>query len=235
MDKSKTIKKTNYDWKKINKTKREEIQNSLKLLKKNLHNIDRKTIPTGIKTQIDTLNNYKNLNAELSSKVIQLMTDINELKSEKLKDINAFKSKAMSFGSQAQEEIKKFKSKFHTKNTKDLDEIKKYKSADILEVILDPINNIKLAIKIGKEQDSKELQNYLIGFEMLINQLESKLFDQGLTLIDPVVGDAFDPKIHTALSLISNAKQKNKIIEIKKCGYMLHDRVLIPATVIIGK
>ena len=111
----------------------------------------------------------------------------------------------------------------------------KYKAADLLENILIPIKNIKTALNVGKRQESKELKNYLVGFEMLVSQLESILFDIGLTLIEPKIGEKFNPKFHNAMSSESNKKYKDKIVKIKEHGYILHDRVLIPANVIIGK
>jgi molecular chaperone GrpE len=204
-------------------------------LTKNLKGIDYKTIPASTKLQLDALTEHKEINNKLTTKITELNKSLDEVKIHRMNDANIFKKKALNFGKQAQEEIQKFKAKYHLKNEKQLEDIQKYKAADVLEVILEPINNIKTAIKVGKKQDSAELKNYLIGFEMLVAQLESKLYDEGVILINPNIGDNFDPKIHTALSTISDQKNKNKIVELKKYGYMLHDRVLIPATVIIGK
>ena len=234
-EKSKKTKKPNNSWKKLTNEQRESIEKSINLLKENFKKIDTSTLPNSIKTKLNSFTKNEELTKKLSLKVNELKLAIEELKLAKLKDAETYKAKAIHFGSKAQEEIKKFKEKFYKKHEDDIQELQKYKSAELLEQILPQINSIKMAINVGKKQDSNELKNYLIGFEMLMNQLEAKLFDEGVSLIHPKVGETFDPKFQTALSTVENKKQKNKIIEVKKFGYMLHDRVLIPAIVVIGK
>lgn len=234
-DKVKKTKKPNNSWKNITKTQRESIERSIDILEENLKKINTSTLPNSIKVKLNSFTNQEKLNKKLSLKISELKLAIEELKLAKIKDAETYKEKAIHFGHKAQAEIKKFKEKFYKKNEETIQELQKYKSAEILEQILPEINSIKMAINVGKKQDSYELKNYLVGFEMLLNQLEAKLFDEGVSLINPKIGDNFDPKFQTALSTIKSKKQKNKIIEVKKYGYMLHDRVLIPAIVIIGK
>jgi molecular chaperone GrpE len=57
----------------------------------------------------------------------------------------------------------------------------------------------------------------------------------GITPIDPL-DENFDPEKHEALSLIEDeSKDENTIIEVVQRGFMILDRVLRPAKVIVSK
>ena len=223
------------EWKKIEKSKRELFQKELRLLLKKVEKINEDSFPKNVQDKLNLFTSYKSKYDDSLIINNRLINSLEENKINRIKNEDIFKSKAKDFSSKAQLEIKKIKDELHQKNEIDLKEIHKYKAAEIFEDILIPIKNIKNALNFGKKQDSAELKNYLIGFEMLVTQLETKLFDLGLRLIEPKIGEKFNPKFHNALSSELNKKYKEKIIVIKEHGYILHDRVLIPANVIIGK
>ena len=73
------------------------------------------------------------------------------------------------------------------------------------------------------------------GLELTFKSFESALKSAGITSIDPV-DESFDPEKHEALSLIQDeSKEENTIIEVVQKGFMILDRVLRPAKVIVSK
>ena len=219
-------------WTKLDPKVKKEFQKNIQLLSK----INMDSLPKELKKTLATKYIKKCTNCQkLNSSINELKHELLELKIQNKKNEDIFKEKASNFSKKAKEAIAKQKKDFLDKQHSEINELKKYACSDLLVSILGPINNIRLAIGSGKEQNSQELKNYLIGFEMLINQLEQQLFNEGLSIIKPKVGDKFDPNFHSALSSINNKQYKEKIVEVKKNGYMLHDRVIIPAIIIAGK
>ena len=177
---------------------------------------------------------YKKKYDEAIAQTIILNAKIKELVFENNKNIEAFQEKAKGFQTKAQVELDKVKKHLQEKADNDSKETKMYGSQKLLESILDPINNIDVAVKAGKKQSDPGVNAYVQGFEMLLNQVFSAMEDNGITIIEPKVGDKFDPKLHMAISK-NEGKDINIIAEVKKKGFKLHDRIIKPASVVIGK
>lgn len=168
---------------------------------------------------------------KLKDQIINLNAKVISLELENQKSIETFKLQAVSFEKKAQEKVNELKNNLSQKLEDDKLEVKKYGSQKLLEAIIEPLLNIELAVKVGSNQEGA-VSNYVRGFEMLLNQLNSELESLGITRIEPKVGDEFDPELHYAIST-KEGQNKNKIVEVKKPGYKLHDRVVKPATVVI--
>ena len=177
---------------------------------------------------------YKKLYEEAIKQNLELSTKVRTLIIDKNQDIETFKEKAKGFQEKAQVELNKVKEQLRLKAEQDEKEVKQYGSQRLLEGIIDPINNLDLAVKAGKKQENPGVQAYVQGFDMLLNQLFASFEDNGIQIITPNVGDRFDPELHLAIST-NEGKDINIISDVKKKGYKLHDRVVLPASVIIGK
>lgn len=69
------------------------------------------------------------------------------------------------------------------------------------------------------------------GLQMVYMQLQQLLKEYGVKEID-VLGKEFDPNL---MECMDKAKgEPNKVLEVKLKGYLLHDRILRPAKVIVG-
>lgn len=169
---------------------------------------------------------------EAEKEIKELKAKLLEVSIENQNNIIAFQEKAKGFASKAQDEVNRIKAELNAKLEEDKKDLKKYGSQKMLESIIEPLLNIELAVKAGKNNDA--VSAYVIGFEMLLGQLYSELESFGVTKIAPQVGDEFDPHLHYAIST-KDGDNKNKIVEVKKAGLKLHDRVIKPATVVIEK
>lgn len=70
------------------------------------------------------------------------------------------------------------------------------------------------------------------SLQVSINQFTSILKEEGVVRIE-TAGKVFDPMLMEAIS--AEEGEENKIIRELRAGYMLHEKVLRPAQVIVGK
>ena len=74
----------------------------------------------------------------------------------------------------------------------------------------------------------------LEGDRATLRLLSQALADAGITEIDPE-GEPFDPARHEAISLMpSPTAEPNSVITVVQKGYLLHDRVVRPARVVVA-
>ncbi|WKX02675.1 nucleotide exchange factor GrpE [Candidatus Mycoplasma mahonii] len=176
--------------------------------------------------------NYKKENNKLSDQINLLEKQLESSRVQNQIDILSFQEKAKGFQSKAQEEINKVRDKLEKKAESYQKEFKKFASQKLFESIIGPLTNIEIAINVGKSQGA-DVSAYVMGFDMLLNQLFSELEVFGLKKIKPKAGDEFSPKLHQAIAVEKGVH--NKILKVNKNGFQLHDRVISPAIVIIGK
>jgi len=49
------------------------------------------------------------------------------------------------------------------------------------------------------------------------------------------IGEKFDPHKHQAISMVEADAEPNTVVEVLQKGYLLHERVLRPALVMVAK
>ncbi|MBK5913434.1 nucleotide exchange factor GrpE [Rhodocyclus purpureus] len=72
------------------------------------------------------------------------------------------------------------------------------------------------------------------GTELTLKQLAAAFEKSGLHQLDPV-GQKFDPHRHQAISMLESEQEPNTVITVLQKGYLIGDRVLRPALVIVAK
>ena len=88
---------------------------------------------------------------------------------------------------------------------------------------------------LDSSEDATDLNSMKEGLELTFKSFESALKSAGITSIDPA-GENFDPEKHEALSLVQDeSREENTVIEVVQKGFMILDRVLRPAKVIVSK
>ncbi|WP_338984146.1 nucleotide exchange factor GrpE [Spiroplasma endosymbiont of Othius punctulatus] len=111
---------------------------------------------------------------------------------------------------------------------------KKFGSADLARDLIPVIDMLKAVV--NSPTSSPEVQNYLIGFNMLISQIDQALASNKITLIQTKQGDDFDMYLHQAIEIVETDKvASGKIVEVVANGYKLHDRVIKHANVRVAK
>ena len=73
------------------------------------------------------------------------------------------------------------------------------------------------------------------GVELTLKSLVDVLSKNGITPVDPQ-GEPFDPQVAQAMSMIENPDvEPNTVIAVMQKGYLLNDRLLRPAMVMVSK
>lgn len=146
------------------------------------------------------------------------------------------------------EEITKDKSEYLDKYKRSLAEMENLRKRTVVEkqeslryanfniisdllVILDDFNR---AIDSGKSGIT-DLNNYIQGIEMIEKHFLDLLFKKYGVKKYGESGEEFNPTIHQALMMEEGDFDKEIVIELFRNGYMLHDRVIRPAQVKVGK
>jgi len=112
-----------------------------------------------------------------------------------------------------------------------LQEVARYGSEDLIKDLIVVLDNFDLGLRTLEKAGPVEKGVYLIR-----TQIEDILKRRGLQKIELKPGDAFDPKTAEALTEIETAAQPpGAIVEVVEPGYMLHDKVLRAARVIVAK
>ena len=94
-------------------------------------------------------------------------------------------------------------------------------------------DNLERAIEsLNEESKPEDLEE---GLKLILKSYEDALETGGIISIDPK-GEPFNPEQHEALSVIENEDlEPNSIVEVIQRGFMIQDRVLRPAKVIVTK
>lgn len=75
---------------------------------------------------------------------------------------------------------------------------------------------------------------WVVGIQYIEKQLETVLMENGLTLVEPAIGEPFDPSKHEAIeSEEAEGETTNTITKIHQKGYQLGTRVIRPAKVAV--
>lgn len=111
----------------------------------------------------------------------------------------------------------------------------KYQAQSVIEKLI-PAVDIFAMVLASKDKVSTEVANYISGFEMIYSQIISAFESEGLKEIIIKVGDNYDSKTAYAMDTVEveDASEVNKIVTIYSKGYMLHERLIRPASVVVS-
>jgi molecular chaperone GrpE len=71
------------------------------------------------------------------------------------------------------------------------------------------------------------------GVELTLKQLAAAFEKSGLKEINPL-GEKFDPHLHQAIQMIASDTEANAIVQVLQKGYLIAERVLRPAMVLVS-
>ena len=115
----------------------------------------------------------------------------------------------------------------------DADKQKKYAVEPVVRDLLAVIDNLERAIaEAAKAGDAGPLK---VGVTATIAMFLDVLKRHGVKRIDTAQGSPFDPNQHEAvMEQPTNDVEPGGVYQVLAQGYLLHDRVLRPATVIVA-
>ena len=123
---------------------------------------------------------------------------------------------------------------YRKRKDEDVSRMLKYKDEDLILEFLPIIDNFESAIKMDDDNLDDEVSKFLSGFKMIYGNLISILEKFDVKVIDGAK-KPFDPSFHQAVMTESCDMEPGMVIEVLRKGYMLKDKVLRPAMVIINE
>lgn len=93
---------------------------------------------------------------------------------------------------------------------------------------------VKDSLEAALAADHSNPENLKNGVDLTLKQLSSVFSKFSLTEINPV-GEAFDPHQHQAMSMVESDQPVNTVVHVLQKGYLLSDRVIRPALVMVAK
>jgi len=117
---------------------------------------------------------------------------------------------------------------------RDLENAHKYALKNFVEALLPIVDSMEMG-QTAAAADNATLESIREGSSLTMNMLVQVLEKNGLEQLDPV-GEKFDPEKHQAMTMIeSEDAESNTIIEVMQKGFMLNDRLVRPAMVVVAK
>ncbi|HET8859865.1 nucleotide exchange factor GrpE [Marivirga sp.] len=124
---------------------------------------------------------------------------------------------------------------FRRRNAKERLELVKTASQEVIADLLPVMDDFERAQKSFEDQSENEALKE--GFTLIKNKFEKTLMNKGLKVMDNEPGIEFDPEIHEAITKIPapDEKLKGKVVDVVEKGYLLNDKVIRFAKVVIGE
>lgn len=93
---------------------------------------------------------------------------------------------------------------------------------------------VKDSLEAALGVDNASLETLRSGVELTLKQLQQAFQSANLAEVDPM-GEKFDPNRHQAISIVEAEAEPNTVVQVLQKGYLLHERVIRPAMVIVSK
>lgn len=123
---------------------------------------------------------------------------------------------------------------FRKRAQRDKEELGKFANEGILRELVPAVDNLERAIEHAR-QDGAGGETLLKGVELTLAQLQKALEKFGVVAIKSL-GEPFDPSRHEAMGQVESADQPaNTVVQEYQKGYLLNDRLLRPALVVVAK
>ncbi|MGD9364200.1 MAG: nucleotide exchange factor GrpE [Desulfobacteraceae bacterium] len=123
---------------------------------------------------------------------------------------------------------------YKKRTTREMRDVVRYANEKLLKELLSVVDNLERAI-ISAQQDSAEDDALLEGVRLTLNEIE-KILERHNVQPVKALGEPFDPNFHQAMMQAESEDQPvNTVIQEMQKGYVLHDRLLRPAMVVVSK
>ncbi|MCF8110213.1 MAG: nucleotide exchange factor GrpE [Desulfobacteraceae bacterium] len=116
-----------------------------------------------------------------------------------------------------------------------MEDHKKYANEDLIKDLLSVVDNLERALNATGERKKDTDASMAEGIEMTLNEILKILKKYNVTPVE-ALGKPFDPTYHEALMQEETDEYpENTVIGEMQKGYLLHDRLIRPAMVVVSK
>jgi molecular chaperone GrpE len=122
---------------------------------------------------------------------------------------------------------------YKKRSQKDMADFRKYANASLVKDLLGVVDNLERAIESSNENKAEGKVSE--GLNLTLKEL-LKIFEKFHACPISALGETFDPCFHQAMmQKESDDHPENVVLDELQKGYMIHDRLLRPAMVIVSK
>lgn len=98
--------------------------------------------------------------------------------------------------------------------------------------LLPVVDSLEQALQLASQHGDDAMRE---GLELTLKLMIDSLEKHGVKQMDPI-GEMFDPQLHEAMSMLpSDSAEPNTVLTVFQKGYLLNDRMIRPARVIVAK
>ncbi|MBF0549604.1 MAG: nucleotide exchange factor GrpE [Deltaproteobacteria bacterium] len=109
----------------------------------------------------------------------------------------------------------------------------KFANEEIIKKLLPIVDNLERAVDHARNDGVPD--NLMAGIVLTLNELNGLLERFGVKSVS-AVGEKFDPQFHEAIAQeMNNTQEDNTVTKEYERGYILHDRLIRPAKVVVSK
>ncbi|MCH2170646.1 nucleotide exchange factor GrpE [Myxococcota bacterium] len=124
---------------------------------------------------------------------------------------------------------------FRRRALKERQEAAQYGHQNLVKDLLSAVDNLERAIDHARRSEGGDLEGLLQGVELVQREMLTALGNHGVVQIESQ-GKVFDPAVHEAMAQAPDATvPPNTVIDVFEQGYMLRDRLIRPARVVVAK
>jgi len=121
---------------------------------------------------------------------------------------------------------------YRKRTQREKEELIKYGNETLLMEILPAVDNMERALD---HLDPDNNDQVVIGIRMTLDMLVAALKKFGVTAVSAEKGGEFDSALHQAMGHVASDFPANRIAEVFQKGYLLNERLLRPAMVMVSK
>jgi molecular chaperone GrpE len=117
---------------------------------------------------------------------------------------------------------------------RDIEAAHKFALKNFVESLLPVIDSMEMG-QIASTAENATLESINEGAALTMDMFIQALEKHGLEQIDPK-GEKFDPERHQAISMIEDkTASSNSVVEVMQKGFVLNERLVRPAMVVVAK
>ncbi len=118
---------------------------------------------------------------------------------------------------------------------RELESAHKYALERCVQELLPVKDSLEMGLAAAREVEEESSARLCEGTELTLKMLQTALEKFGVREIDPA-GQPFDPELHQAMSAVaSEGSEPNTVLNVMQKGYLLNDRLIRPAMVVVAK
>jgi molecular chaperone GrpE len=196
------------------------------------------------KTEVDTKAGDKDAkvgeegtNIEIDAEAVELDDDIESIDAEELEQLRKDLIDAQELAGQNQEEVLRARAEIENlrrRAERDVEKAHKYSIEKFAKALIPVVDSLEMGLAAASESGA-DIGKLKEGADLTLKMFKDATEKFGLETLDPM-GEEFNPDFHQAMSIQETAEKKpNTVLAVMQKGYLLQDRLIRPAMVVVSK